>query len=403
MNFLRGFSLNTASVYLVYALGLANAVLLANVLGPEAYGSLKWWTPVVVLGGRFLGEWLNKGNTYMVGRERARDAALTVTLVYCLGLGALLLLSAGWGHGLAESFREDISLALCLLAAGLITFTVLEMGCLAILLGEDRLKLYALIPVAFISCYLGGSLLLWHLDRLTLEAAMAVWLGAVGVAALAALVALFGRGARLSWGGRALFRRMLRVGGRGAVTMAALMLMWKGDVFLVERFLGTAAVGVYGVAVGLAEMIQRVPNVASAVLFSRVVRSQDSPRLFLWVALGMLGFAVLGAAGLLLIGERLLAVVFPEYTDAYEPLVWLLPGMLFSGLGAVFQAKLFGEGYPPVTMWAPAAAVVVDIGLNLWLIPSLGLRGAAISASVAYAVWGLTITTYYLRRNRAGW
>ena len=49
-------------------------------------------------------------------------------------------------------------------------------------------------------------------------------------------------------------------------------------------------------------------------------------------------------------------------------------GMLFLGFGAVFNAKLMGEGYPSMTLWAPSIALAVNVALNLWLIPKLGLR-----------------------------
>jgi Na+-driven multidrug efflux pump len=73
------------------------------------------------------------------------------------------------------------------------------------------------------------------------------------------------------------------------------------------------------------------------------------------------------------------------------------------GIGSVFNARLIGEGYPPITIWAPAAALALNVGANLWLVPWLGLRGAALSTSLAYAVWGVLVTGYCLRRTGNGW
>ena len=56
-----------------------------------------------------------------------------------------------------------------------------------------------------------------------------------------------------------------------------------------------------------------------------------------------------------------------------------------------------------MTLWAPSIALVVNVALNLLLIPKLGLRGAALSTSLAYALWGVLTTSYYLRLNRLGW
>ncbi|MCY3788123.1 MAG: polysaccharide biosynthesis C-terminal domain-containing protein, partial [Gemmatimonadetes bacterium] len=68
-----------------------------------------------------------------------------------------------------------------------------------------------------------------------------------------------------------------------------------------------------------------------------------------------------------------------------------------------FNAKLMGEGYPSMTLWAPGIALAANVALNLWLIPKLGLRGAALSTSLAYALWGVLTASYYLRLNQLGW
>ena len=146
----------------------------------------------------------------------------------------------------------------------------------------------------------------------------------------------------------------------------------------------------YGVATNFTDMIQRVANIASVILLAKIVRGQDDTRLSLGVGQGIFVFSLLSAAVLIFGGRLLLSVFFPLYPDAYEPLVWLLPGMLFLGFGAVFNAKLMGEGYPSMTLWAPSIALAVNVALNLWLIPKLGLRGAALSTSLAYALWGGT-------------
>ena len=112
----------------------------------------------------------------------------------------------------------------------------------------------------------------------------------------------------------------------------------------------------YGVATNFTDMVQRVANIASVILLAKIVRGQDDTRLSLGVGQGIFVFSLLSAVVLIFGGRLLLSVFFPLYPDAYEPLVWLLPGMLFLGFGAVFNAKLMGEGYPSMTLWAPGIA-----------------------------------------------
>ena len=404
MNFFRGFSLKITCTLLVFALGFANSVLLAGQLGREQYGVLAVWINIVMLGSLFLGDWLNKGNIYIVGRERAREAAINHTLLYGLTLGALLLLSAPFSLKIANLLLPGITLVQWVLGVGVIALTVLQNAGLSILLGEDRLKLHALLPVIFIVVYLGGNLVLFQLGDFRLEWVMGIWIGAVGATALAALVPfLYNSGFRFHWGGRYWLEQIFRVGSRGEVCAVLIFLMLKSDLFLIRYFLGEEEVGVYRVATNFTDMVQRVPNVASLVLLAKIVRGQDSTRLSLNIAQGVFAFALLSAVGLVLGGRPLLSIFFPLYLDAYEPLVWLLPGMLFLGCGAVFNAKLMGEGYPSITLWAPGVALATNLALNLLLIPKMGLRGAALSTSLAYALWGVLTASYYLRLNRLSW
>ena len=94
---------------------------------------------------------------------------------------------------------------------------------------------------------------------------------------------------------------------------------------------------------------------------------------------------------------------FPAYAAAYEALLWMLPGLVFAGFGSVFNVALAGRAYPAITLWAPALALMLNLAVNWTLIPALGLRGAALSTSIAYGVWALLVTGYYLRCANLSW
>jgi O-antigen/teichoic acid export membrane protein len=150
-------------------------------------------------------------------------------------------------------------------------------------------------------------------------------------------------------------------------------------------------------------MMQRLPDVAGAVLLAKVVRDEDVGRMSLRVARGVLAFSLAAALGLLLGGPLFISWLFPAYTEAYTPLVWMLPGLIFLGVGSVFNTKLAGQGYPPITQWAPALAFVLNLLLNMYLIPRWGLRGAALSTSLSYALWAVCIAVAYARSEDVGW
>ncbi len=402
MTFLRGFSLNTAATGAVFALGLANQWLLANHLGKAGYGKLALWTTTAVIAATLLGEWLRRGTTYVVGREDAGAAARNNAL-FCF----MVLLSAGLGlaylgAGTASRFLGPEALSWWPLLAALPALVVLQRTGQAVLLGLDRIRPYAVIAVVFIAAYLGGNTVFFSAGKLSLQNALLCYAGAAGLAGLTAF-AMLGSAGGLTWGDRRLLGRTLAVGWRGAVSVVLVLLLLRGDVFLIKHFLGEASVGGYRVALTFAEMMQRVPDVAGAVLLAKVVRGQDENRLSLRVARGILLFSVAGALVLLAAGRPLIGWFFPTYPEAFLPLAWMLPGLVFLGLGSVCNTKLAGQGYPAITLWAAGTALVLNVGLGLWLIPGWGLLGAAWSKSIAYAAWALLVGRRYLRGEGVGW
>ena len=403
MNFLRGFSSNVLSTGLVLVLGFANQALIARGLGQVGRGHLGLLATSVMLGGLLLGEWLNRGNTYVAGVEGRTGALVGNTLLYGALIGAGALGTAWLASDLgAFPFLERAG---HLLVAGIIAATLLQRAGQAIVLGEDRLHLYAALPVLFIGTYLAGTTLALLVFREGLTGVLTAWMVAVGVALLVTVGGLGGGLAPRARLDRELLGRTAAVGKRGGASATLVFLLFRCDVYLVGYFLGDAQLGVYMIAVVLAEMMQRLPNIAGVVLLPKVLGGGDEEHtLSLRVARNVLLFSLAAAGAAVAVGRPAIELVFSlEFAGAYEPLVWMLPGVVGIGFGSVLNTKLAGQGYPPVTIWAPAIALAVKVGLAAALIPALELRGAALATTVSYILWAAIVTARYRRVVGTTW
>ena len=403
MNFLRGFSFNAACTGLTFVLGFANQWLLANNLDAADYGKLGLWTTTAMLGALVFGEWLNKGNVYAAGKGAGRGKLVGNTLIYGLVLTGVLAAIALAASGLSLPFFPHLEIVYWLLLASVVVLMILQKAGESILLGEDRISSYSLLPVLFVLCYLGSNLLVLKVWGGGLAQVLVVWTASVGIVALTGFALLL-RGAGGLKVDRELWWQMLRVGGRGGGSVILVFLLFRSDLYLVEHFMGAAQVGVYRVAGIFAEMMQRLPNVAGAVLLPKVIQAQEGEGLLsLRVARNVLLFSLLCAVGLLAAGKLLLLLFFPKYPEAYGLLLWMLPGLVVAGFGSVLNTRLAGQGYPAITLWAPALALALNVALNLALIPVMGLTGAALSTSLAYVLWGLLVARHGLRQLGCGW
>ena len=177
-----------------------------------------------------------------------------------------------------------------------------------------------------------------------------------------------------------------------------IFLLFRSDIYLVKYFMGAEALGVYMIAVVIAEMMQRLPNIAGTVLLPRVIAGpNDSDVLSAAVARNILLFSTAAAAVLLLFGRQIVSIFGPEFAGAFAPLVWMLPGLIASGLGSVLNTRLAGKGYPG------------DHHLGAEYRPGgqrgpqhpcssqhHGLVGAAVATSAAYIIWAAFVTVRLL-------
>src|SRR5690606_11149619 len=76
----------------------------------------------------------------------------------------------------------------------------------------------------------------------------------------------------------------------------------------------------------------------------------------------------------------------------------LLPGVIVLTVFKVMNMDLASKGLPWVAVRAMLPALLVNIALNIHLIPSLGAIGAAIASTTSYTVGGILFAAAYSRR-----
>jgi O-antigen/teichoic acid export membrane protein len=161
----------------------------------------------------------------------------------------------------------------------------------------------------------------------------------------------------------------------------------RADIFLLSWLLGSdTQVGLYAVAVGLAELTYYVPDAVSSVYFPRVA-SETREQANATVAAVSRATAVASAAvaiGIVPASLFIFEVLLPHYRDALGALVILLPAVVALSISKVLTGYLTGLGRGAPVSIAATAAVVLNIGCNLVLIPALGIVGAALSSLVSY-------------------
>lgn len=189
---------------------------------------------------------------------------------------------------------------------------------------------------------------------------------------------------------------MLRYGLPLTVTLALTYIVAASDRLLIAMLLGEAAAGVYSAAYDLTQQTLTVLMVAvNLAAYPLIVRAHEENGLessrvpMQRSATFLMGIGVPATVGFCILASNISTVIlgsgFSEEATTLLPIVAI--GVLLSGLRAFHFDLAFQLGRNTLRqLWAIGAAAILNILLNLWWIPKIGIVGAAYATVVAYAV-----------------
>jgi O-antigen/teichoic acid export membrane protein len=386
----------------VVLMAVTQSALIARALGPDGRGALAavagFATVMVAIGGLGLGS----ANTYfLLERPGAGRAIVSNSLWIGICTGAGLSMSGLILYALMPGVLPGLSrleVVVALLAAPPMIVALFLQG---VLLGQFRTKLYngiAAVLSALPVAALAVGYLVFDLGLL----GTLVLTTAVQYVGLAAYVAVTKEGRMLAAFDRPLARDMLRYGLRiyAAGTLGYLVL--RIDVLLVNGYSGATATGLYTAAVAIADLLYLLPIAVGFSLFPRVADTKD------WYltlrVIRVLGpcYLVLCLLSVALAAPAISLVYGNAFSEAAELYYWLAPGAFALGILSVLSQHFSGMGLPWVLVSAWAGGLVINVCLNVVLLPSEGPYAAALSSSVAYVlVLGLHLVLF--AREIGGW
>ncbi len=360
-------------------------VLIARFLGPERQGVIS----VIIAFSGFLAlasaGGAGEAALYHAGRRRYPPPAVAGFILGAALLSGTAALLAGAAVLFTEiPFFEGIPDWGIVAGAAVVPFILLAEHVMVLMVGVGKARIFAGIALTRGGVMLAATLALAVAPGAGLAGGMAAWIAGGAAAALAAAIFLFRWCGRPSVPGSAMLKRMVSYGLPGAGSRILGFLVLRVDIFLVNYFLGLTATGIYTVAVLTAEVLRHLPSASGLSLFSRVA-SEGGSRLtvrtlrfnFLLTAAAAVVMAAAADPGLrLLFGE--------VYAGAAVPLRWLLLGMPAIAASSILANHFLGVGAPVRNLVTGAATLTVNLGLNVVLIPSMGIAGAAVASAAAY-------------------
>ena len=185
---------------------------------------------------------------------------------------------------------------------------------------------------------------------------------------------------------------------------AGLFLLSSVDRFVINDKLGLAQVGIYMVAVQLTAamglVFDAINNAYVPWLFERLKRNQieEKKQIVRWTyayCIALLGVAALA----FIIGPSMLILVAGEkYSAAADVIGWLALGQAFHGMYLMVTNYIFYSKRTGLLSFSTITSGLINVGLLVVLISSMGLKGAAIAFAISMAIKFLL--TWYVAQLR---
>ncbi len=399
----RHFVTSVATKAVVLGAGFTVSVLLARLLTPSGVGtlSLVMAVPMIVCSVGNLG--IRQAITYYTGKQLATPSELfRALLVLWLGTSLLAVLIAAGCYLALDYETHGWSLLIAALLA--IPPTILLSYLEGMAMGAKAIPLINFGRILNVLAYLAMVLILVAVLHLGSTGAVLALITGLTLQATLLFKASSPTDRPVANLRSDLISDLIKRGIPYAVGLLIFQLNYRVDVLLLGHFVERSDIGHYSVGVALTELLWQVPAVLGFLLFSHGASAPDPDRFSqdAWRSASRLT-ALVALVGLALaaLAPTLVPLI---YGTAYEPsvqVIWsLLPGVIVAVMFKILVGDLSARGRPMVAAGAFTIALILNIALNLILIPRHGIIGAAVSSSVSYTLGTLVFLFRYRRITR---
>lgn len=373
------------------AVGMGVTVWMARYLGPAGFGMLSYATSFVALFGFLTYLGLDGIATReLVRAPERRDEILGTTLALRFG-GALAVAATVFTLAMVRPGPAESRWLMAVVAAGAVFDTLDAVD----FWFQSRVRSRVSVSVRGVA-FLAGSaakvaLIVAGAPLVAFAMAQAGQQALKAAGYVAAYRRDTGRLSRLRFSG-ARARAMLRQSWPLILSSAGALIYLKIDQVMLAQMKGPAEVGMYSVAARVSEVWYFIPLTIATSVFPSLVEMRESDaggyRRRLQHAFNVVAWLALGVAvAVTLLARPVVGFLYgEEYHRAAGVLaihVWTCPAIF---MGAILSKWLVAEGLLIFSLTRHGLGALVNVALNLVLIPRYGAEGSAVATLVSYTV-----------------
>lgn len=426
-SFTRRVSAVFSTKVVAFAISLATTLVISRVLGPAGKGEYVAVLAVPGLLGAIGVFGLPSAVNYFSARGTSVRGLLEVGLILTAILSAILIalvwISMPWleqvlhwvyptaihvwyvpgggkviGSTLDRSTADMVEVVLIVIPAALLTTFAAS-----VLYGRQQVRTYSAILIGQGAITLVLSTLLVAVFRFGVPGAVASSIVVTWLAAAADVVAVGLLARRMPPGSRVSYRGLAGYGFKVYPASITSYFNYRIDTYIIQAVMLSpeAPLGLYSMAVTMAELIFYVPDSVTMIFLPRVAGLPQAEADALLPRVSRLTVLMTVLAALALVPTAWLGIhlVLPNSTTVSAFYV-LLPAVISLSVSKVMSSYVAGRGRPGPISVGSVIAVCVNIAANLILIPIYGIVGASLASLISYTASAAILLAVACRLSR---
>jgi O-antigen/teichoic acid export membrane protein len=160
------------------------------------------------------------------------------------------------------------------------------------------------------------------------------------------------------------------------------------------------SVSIYSLGVSLAERVWLIPDALKDILLSRLVKGKTEEEVARVIRTSIF-FCMLSIVIIALLGKDVISFLYgTEFSGSYNITIIMLFGLLSMVLYKMIYSYNIVNGHRIVNLLFLGLAALINIVGNYFLIPLLGIVGAALTSVISYSICGVLFLVYFKKKSR---
>ena len=179
------------------------------------------------------------------------------------------------------------------------------------------------------------------------------------------------------------------------ISAFVIMLYMRIDQIMIKQLLGVYEVGLYSAALRISEAVYFIPMIISASLFPAILSARKKDPILYKKRLSglyslLIWIAILIAVPITFLSDWIVLNLFgQDYASSSSVIVIHIWASIFVFLGVAYSKYLLAENLNATFLTRNAIALILNMILNLFLIPLYGIVGAAMATLISQAYTAL--------------